>query len=93
MMMEPYSVNIVYCPKCGWMLRAAWMAQEILRRFEEDPITVSIAPGNNGQFDISLNKQLIYSRAETGEFPESKEIKQAIRDIVDPERDLGHSDK
>ena len=33
-----------------------------------------------------------YRKAE-GRFPESKELKQLIRDMIAPERDLGHSDK
>jgi selenoprotein W-related protein len=36
---------------------------------------------------------VIYSRKETGRFPESKELKQLVRDVIDPERHLGHSDR
>ncbi|MCB1120767.1 MAG: selenoprotein, partial [Verrucomicrobiae bacterium] len=37
--------------------------------------------------------ELIFDRAVEGRFPESKELKQLVRDRVDPGRDLGHSDK
>jgi len=34
----------------------------------------------------------LFSKKEEGRFPESKEIKQMIRDQILPEMDLGHSD-
>ncbi|MES3037647.1 MAG: Rdx family protein, partial [Bdellovibrionota bacterium] len=27
------SIRITYCTQCSWMLRAAWMAQELLSTF------------------------------------------------------------
>jgi selenoprotein W-related protein len=29
----------------------------------------------------------------SGRFPDIKELKQLVRDVVNPEKDLGHSDK
>ena len=91
--MSEYSVEITYCTQCRWLLRAAWLAQELLTTFEQDLYSVSLKPGSGGIFEISLNGQLIFSRREAGRFPEAKEIKQLIRDCIDPERDLGHSDR
>lgn len=86
-------VEITYCTQCRWLLRAAWLAQELLTTFEQDLYSVSLRPGSGGIFEISLNGQLIFSRKEVGRFPEAKELKQLIRDCIDPERDLGHSDR
>ena len=86
-------VEITYCTQCRWLLRAAWLAQELLTTFEQDLYSVSLRPGSGGIFEISLNGQLIFSRKEAGRFPEAKEVKQLIRDCIDPERDLGHSDR
>jgi selenoprotein W-related protein len=91
--LSEYSVEITYCTQCRWLLRAAWLAQELLTTFEQDLYSVSLKPGSGGIFEISLNGQLIFSRREAGRFPEAKEIKQLIRDCIDPERDLGHSDR
>jgi selenoprotein W-related protein len=88
-----HSIEITYCTQCRWLLRAAWLAQELLTTFEHDLASVALKPGSNGIFEISLNKNLIFSRREAGRFPEAKEIKQLVRDCIDPERDLGHSDK
>lgn len=86
-------VEISYCTQCRWLLRAAWLAQELLTTFEQDLYNVALKPGTGGIFEITLNGQLIFSRKEAGRFPEAKEIKQLIRDCIDPARDLGHSDR
>ena len=88
-----YIVEITYCTQCRWLLRAAWLAQELLTTFEQDLTGVALKPGKNGIFEIILNQQLIFSRKEAGRFPEAKEVKQLIRDMIDPDRDLGHSDR
>ncbi len=88
----PYQLEIEYCTQCHWLLRAAWMAQEMLTTFEADLERVSLLPGTGGIFEIRLNQQLLFSRKDAGRFPESKEIKQLIRDKIDPARSLGHSD-
>jgi len=86
-------VEISYCTQCRWLLRAAWLAQELLTTFEQDLYSVALKPGTGGIFEITLNGQLIFSRKEAGRFPEAKEIKQLVRDCIDPARDLGHSDR
>ncbi|MDP3677758.1 MAG: SelT/SelW/SelH family protein [Methylotenera sp.] len=91
--MSQYIVEITYCTQCRWLLRAAWLAQELLTTFEQDLTSVALSPGNGGVFDITLNQQLIFSRKEAGRFPEAKEVKQLVRDYIDPNRDLGHSDR
>ena len=39
-----------------------------------------------------MNGELLFDRANEGRFPEVKEIKQMIRDEINPDKDLGHSD-
>lgn len=86
-------VRILYCAQCNWMLRAAWLAQELLGTFGGDLEEVALAPGTGGIFEVTVNGTLVWSRAAEGRFPEAKELKQRVRDIVDPERSLGHSDR
>ena len=88
-----YRVSITYCTQCRWLLRAAWMAQELLSTFGTDLEEVALRPGTGGIFEVHLNGELLYSRKEKGRFPESKELKQLVRDHIDPTRDLGHSDR
>jgi selenoprotein W-related protein len=86
-------VDITYCTQCRWLLRAAWMAQELLVTFETELGEVALIPGTGGIFEVKLNGELIYSRREAGRFPESKELKQLIRDRIAPDKALGHSDR
>lgn len=75
------------------MLRAAWLAQELLNTFSQELGEVALQPGTGGILEVRVNDTLIFSRKEAGRFPESKELKQLVRDHIAPDRDLGHSDK
>ena len=84
-------VEIQYCPRCKWLLRAGWYAQELLSTFESELGGVTICPSEiPGRFDFHLDGALVFSRKAAGRFPEAKEIKRLIRDLVAPERNLGH---
>ena len=91
--MSIHIVEIEYCAQCRWLLRAAWLAQELLTTFDADLNAVSLMPGTGGVFEVRLNGAVLYSRKTEGRFPEPKELKQLIRDVIAPERDLGHSEK
>jgi selenoprotein W-related protein len=91
--MGTHVIEIEYCTQCRWLLRAAWLAQELLTTFDTDLRAVSLVPGTGGVFEVRLNGAALFSRKQAGRFPESKELKQLIRDVIAPERDLGHSDK
>lgn len=86
-------VEIRYCPRCGWLLRAAWYAQELLTTFAEELGAVSLAPAEAGRFEVVVDGEPVWRRAEEGRFPEAKELKQRVRDRVAPGRALGHSDR
>jgi selenoprotein W-related protein len=86
-------VDIRYCTQCRWLLRAAWLAQELLTTFEQELGEVALLPGTGGVFEVRVNGELIWSRQEQGRFPEAKEVKQLVRDRIAPQKDLGHSDR
>ena len=87
-------ITIEYCPKCGWLLRAAYMAQEFLTTFREDIDSINLKPSEvSGHYIISINEETVFDREQYGRFPEIKELKQTIRDKVNPQRNLGHSDR
>jgi selenoprotein W-related protein len=87
-------IEIEYCTGCHWLIRAAWVAQELLSTFESELDEVALIPGGTGGvFEIRLNDETVWSRKDKGRFPEIKELKQLIRDAVAPGRDLGHVDR
>ncbi|MBO9473816.1 SelT/SelW/SelH family protein [Shimia sp. R10_1] len=87
-------VTITYCVGCKWLLRAGWMAQELLQTFGDTLGGVTIAPAEvPGTFKITVDGTLLWDRKRDGGFPEAKELKQRLRDLIEPNRDLGHSDR
>ena len=90
---EKPAVTIAYCTQCNWLLRAGWMAQELLSTFGEELGSVALVPGTGGIFEIRVDGALVWERKRDGGFPDVKALKQRVRDAFDPERDLGHLDR
>ncbi|KAG9238155.1 Rdx family-domain-containing protein [Amylocarpus encephaloides] len=99
-------VEIQFCTQCKWMLRAAYFAQELLSTFSTSLGEVALQPSTGGTFIVNLyhvyptgndepatlQKHLLWDRKEEGGFPETKELKKRVRDVIDPTRNLGHVD-
>ena len=69
------------------------MAQELLSTFSDELEEVALRPGTGGIFEVVADGQVIWDRKAEGGFPEIKVLKQRLRDVIAPERDLGHSDR
>ncbi len=92
--MSKPNVTITYCTGCNWLLRAGWMAQELLQTFGSDLASVALIPGEvGGIFEIRADGHLLWERKRDGGFPDARELKQRLRDHIDPARDLGHLDR
>jgi selT/selW/selH-like putative selenoprotein len=100
-------VVIVYCTQCRWMLRAAYFAQELLSTFGTRIGEICLVPATGGIFTVHLTYNpssttdssnvttqtvSLWDRKAEGGFPETKVLKQRLRDHIDPHRNLGHSD-
>src|SRR5215207_7940815 len=86
-------LEITYCTQCRWLLRAGWMAQELLTTFPADLGEVALVPGVGGVFTVRLDDDVLWDRGEQGGFPELSRLKQLVRDRVAPDRSLGHTDR
>ena len=90
---ETNQIRIEYCSKCRFLMRAAWVAQELLQTFDEHLDQIALVPSNEaGIFELTLNDIPIWNRKMDGNMPDIKKIKQRIRDQIIPEKHLGHSD-
>lgn len=100
-------IAITYCAGCQWMLRAAYFAQELMSTFPEEINSISLIPSRppakGGAFIVTLinssddggdttTSTTLWNRQEQGGFPEAKELKQKVRDLLNPLKDLGHVD-
>ncbi|KAI5258721.1 hypothetical protein E4T42_00510 [Aureobasidium subglaciale] len=99
-------VAISYCTQCRWMLRAAYFGQELLSTFGTAIGEIALIPATGGLFQVYLTyvplgseegaqpkEILLWDRKAEGGFPETKTLKQLLRNHIEPGRDLGHSDK
>ncbi|KAF5644625.1 uncharacterized protein FTJAE_2742 [Fusarium tjaetaba] len=96
-------VSIQFCTQCKWMLRAAYYAQELLSTFSTGLGEVALQPSTGGTFIVTITHQApgaeiastktLWDRREDGGFPETKELKRRVRDVIEPGRDLGHVDR
>ncbi|KAG0030922.1 hypothetical protein BGZ81_002062 [Podila clonocystis] len=85
-------VEIEFCTGCKWHLRAGWMAQELLLTFNNQIGELALIPGKSAIFIVRVNGEEVYNRKDEGRFPEMKELKQLVRNVIAPEMGLGHSD-
>ncbi|KAF4335988.1 seleno domain protein [Fusarium beomiforme] len=96
-------VSIQFCTQCKWMLRAAYYAQELLSTFSTGLGEVALQPSTGGTFIVAIthyapgaetaSTKTLWDRREDGGFPETKELKRRVRDVIEPGRDLGHVDR
>ncbi|WP_333496680.1 SelT/SelW/SelH family protein [Kluyvera sp. CHPC 1.251] len=92
-MTQKAAITVTYCSQCNWMLRASWMAQELLHTFSTDIASVMLVPGTGGVFTITVGEALIWDRKHDEGFPDAAELKRRVRDVCFPEKPLGHVDK
>ncbi|GFN15544.1 hypothetical protein AtubIFM56815_003376 [Aspergillus tubingensis] len=62
---------------------------------EEVPVPVVVAGTGNGneEEDDDVTEIILWDRKTNGGFPEVKVLKSLVRNVVDPSRDLGHTDR
>ena len=55
------------------------MAEEILSEHGDDIASFTLIPSSGGRFEITIDGDLIYSKLETGRFPDTAEIAEQVR--------------
>ena len=84
-------IEIEYCTKCKFLLRASWLAQELLTAFEPELAEVALLPGSGGIFEVRLDGEVVASNRESKQMPDVSEVKRLVRDRVAPDRRIGHA--
>jgi selenoprotein W-related protein len=83
-------VEITYCMKCRFLLRAAWMAEELLTTFGAELGEVALRPGSGGIFEVALDGTVVATNRDHAPMPDPADVKRAIRDRISPSRKIGH---
>ena len=91
-------VEIHYCTQCRFMLRAAYLAQELLTTFEKELGEVALVPGSGGIFEVRVDGETLATNRESkrpdgrpsGHMPEAGDVKRLLRDRIAPGKTIGH---
>lgn len=83
-------VEISYCTKCRFLLRASWMAQELLTTFADELGEVAIVPSGGGILEVTLDGEVIATNRDGAPMPDPADVKRAVRDRIAPDRKIGH---
>jgi selenoprotein W-related protein len=54
------------------------MVGEILNEIEDSVASVTLIPGGGGRFEWKVDGELVYSKTETGRYPEMNELKELV---------------
>ena len=65
------------------MQRAVWTAAEVLSNFQDDIESFELEMGGSGDFELTVDGQLTYSKREAGRYPELKEVMTLIAAAID----------
>ena len=87
------TVTITYCTQCTWLLRASWMASELLSTFGSELGRVTLVPGTGGVFTVDVDDERVWDRASDGGFPDAATLKRLVRDSALPDWNLGHGER
>lgn len=97
----PSRLCIVHSPVISYVcLISPQFAQELLSTFNLSLGEVALQPSTGGVFivkmyhgEVQTEGKVLWDRKTDGGFPETKELKRRVRDVIEPGRDLGHVDK
>jgi len=58
------------------------LAADLLRNFEPEIETLSLAPSDGGRFEVTVNDKLVYSKLETGRHAEPGEVVGLVQKLL-----------
>ena len=73
------NVSIKYCTEWNYLPYASRVEEELNAAFSD--IKVQLIPGHGGVFEVELNDKVIYTKSNTGRFPDAGEITNIIKNV------------
>lgn len=71
--------KIEYCTGWGYLSKAMDLAEELLGKYKNEISLLELIPSSGGVLEITMNDNLIFSKKETGRYPEVNEIINIIK--------------
>lgn len=71
-------ISIEYCNAWNYLPRAASVATEILNKYGNNIKSLTLIPSGGGVFEVIKNDELVFSKKESGRFPELNELFEAL---------------
>lgn len=71
-------ISIEYCTAWNYLPRAASVATEMLNKYGNNIKSLTLIPSSGGVFEVIKNDKLIFSKKESGRFPELNELFEAL---------------
>ncbi len=75
---EGVDIAVEFCTSCGYLPRTQWMVGEVLSDLQDDIKSLKIIPGGGGCFEWTVNGELVFSKNQSGRFPDIDELKEII---------------
>jgi selenoprotein W-related protein len=80
-MIDPkHRVSIEYCVPCHYLPRAVALADEVLGQWAPILAGLELRTGSRGRLEVTVDDELVFSKAELGRFPEDGEISGLLRE-------------
>jgi selenoprotein W-related protein len=73
------AIRIEYCSAWNYEPHAVGLAEKLMR-LKQSLDSVTLVPGGGGVFEVSVNGIKIYSKKETGQFPDPDAILKKVRE-------------
>ncbi len=73
-----HRVTIEYCVPCHYLPRATELAGEILGQWAPVIAGLELRTGTGGRLEISVDDDLVFSKAELKRFPEPGEVSRLV---------------
>lgn len=72
---EPrHSIEIEYCVPCDFRPQAIELAREVVDGWSERLVDIRLVPSSGGRFEVSLDGEIIFSKAALDRHPDAGEI-------------------
>jgi selenoprotein W-related protein len=56
------------------------LTDHLVKQFKQQIEELALLPSDGGRFEVSIDDELVYSKLESGEFPDNRSIEKAVRE-------------